>query len=194
MSLEATVLEGRFVRLEPLAERHAEGLREAIRDGELWKLPATLVPHPDEVSRFIAEALDAHSQGVQLAFATVDKGSGRIAGSTRFMNVRLPHLRTEIGFTFLGRSWQRTRINTEAKLLMLAHAFEQLGLNRVELLTDSLNTTSRTAIARLGAQQEGVLRSHMLMRGGRVRDSVIFSIIREEWPGVRARLSGKLGY
>jgi N-acetyltransferase len=193
MSLEASVLEGRFVRLEPLAERHAEGLREAIRDGELWKLHVTLVPHPDEVPQFIAEALDAHSQGQELPFATVDKVGGRIAGSTRFMKVQLPHKRTEIGFTFLGKSWQRTRINTEAKLLMLTHAFEHLGMNRVELLTDYLNTASRNAILRLGAKQEGVLRSHMVMRGGRIRDSVIFSIVRDEWPDVRERLSGKLG-
>src|SRR6185436_14956258 len=109
-----------------------------------------------------------------------DRASGELAGSTRFMAVRLPFKRLEIGFTFLARSFQRTALNTEAKLLMLTHAFERLGLNRVEFLTDVLNTRSRAAIARLGATQEGVLRQHMVMRDGRVRDTVIFSITAPE--------------
>lgn len=192
MTLEATQLEGQFVRLEPLAERHCAGLREAIADGELWKLQVTLVPHLADVPQFITNALEAYAKGTELAFATIDKATGRIAGSTRFMKVDIAHRRGEIGFTFLAKSLQRTRINTEAKLLMLGHAFEQLDFNRVELLTDVLNETSRAAIARLGAAQEGVLRNHMVMRDGRVRDSVVYSIIRSEWPGIKLRLAARL--
>jgi N-acetyltransferase len=127
-----------------------------------------------------------------LAFAIIDKGTHKIAGSTRFMKANLPNKRAEIGFTFLGKSWQKTRINTEAKLLMLSHAFETMGLNRIELLTDYLNTRSRNAILRLGAKEEGILRNHMVMPDGRVRDSVIYSIINHEWAGVKQHLNFKL--
>lgn len=186
--LTAVQLEGQFVRLEPLEPRHCAGLRDAIADGELWKLHVTLVPHMDDVPQFITNAHEAHAKGVELAFATIDKSTGRIAGSTRFMKLEPAHRRGEIGFTFLAKSFQRTRINTEAKLLMLEHAFEQLGFNRVELLTDVLNETSRNAISRLDAKQEGVLRNHMVMRDGRVRDSVVYSIISSEWPAIKLRL------
>ena len=190
--LTAVPLEGQFVRLEPLEHRHCAGLCDAIADGELWKLHVTLVPHVDDVPQFIANAHDAYKKGIELAFATIDKSTGRIAGSTRFMKLELAHRRGEIGFTFLAKSFQRTRVNTEAKLLMLEHAFEQLGFNRVELLTDVLNTTSRAAITRLGATQEGILRNHMIMRDGRVRDSVVYSIISSEWPGIKQKLKAKL--
>jgi RimJ/RimL family protein N-acetyltransferase len=190
--LRPVVLEGEHVRLEPLEQRHHDGLCEAVRDGELWNLQVTLVPHPRDVAGFVEQALQARAAGDQLAFATVDTATGRVAGSTRFMAVNLPYRRLEIGFTFLGRSWQRTAANTEAKLLMLTHAFEELGLNRVEFLTDFRNDTSRAAIARLGATQEGVLRSHMVMRDGFVRDSVLFSITAAEWPAARQRLVAAL--
>ena len=193
MKIEAIVLEGKYVRLEPLTAVHRNGLREAISDGELWKLHVTLVPHPDKIDEFLNNANLAHESGDGLAFATIDKVTNRIAGSTRFMKANLPNKRIEIGFTFLGKSWQRTRINTEAKLLMLTHAFEVLDLNRVELLTDYLNNTSRQAIMRLGAKEEGTLRNHMVMPDGRVRDSVLYSIIKNEWPGVRQHLTMKLG-
>ena len=190
--LRPVVLEGEHVRLEPLAQRHHDGLCDAVRDGELWNLQVTLVPHPRDVAAFLEQALGAQAAGDQLAFATIDAASGRVAGSTRFMSVNLPYRRLEIGFTFLGRSWQRTAANTEAKLLMLTHAFEELGLNRVEFLTDFRNDASRAAIGRLGATQEGVLRSHMVMRDGFVRDSVLFSITAAEWPAVRQRLAAAL--
>jgi RimJ/RimL family protein N-acetyltransferase len=190
--LESQSLNGQFVRLEPLSPAHQPGLCEAIADGELWNLHVTLVPHPRDVPRFIDDALQAHARGEELAFATIDAASGRVIGSTRFMKFTPLHRRVEIGFTFLARSFQRTRANSEAKLLMLSHAFERLGLNRVELLTDFLNDTSRAAIARLGARQEGVLRSHMVMRDGRVRDSVIFSIVAPEWPELKRALQQKL--
>jgi N-acetyltransferase len=192
MKLEPVTLEGRFVRLEPLAEEHADGLCEAIADGELWKLPVTTVPHPDEVPAFIADAHLRLSRGRDLAFATIDLATGRVAGSTRFMKIVLPDKRLEIGYTFLGKSWQRTRINTEAKLLMLGHAFEMMKLNRVELMTDATNRVSRTAIARIGAKEEGILRRHMVMRDGRIRDSVMYSIVAEEWPAIREDLERRL--
>ena len=193
MKLEPITLEGKYVRLEPLGMQHQEGLCNAIRDGELWKLFVTLLPHPDNIDQFIEDAIQAHGHGDGLAFATIDKTTGQVAGSTRFMKANLPYLRTEIGYTFLGKQWQRTRINTEAKLLMLTHAFESLDINRVEFLTDYLNHTSRQAILRLGAKQEGILRNHMVMPDGRIRDSVMFSIIRNEWPGIKQHLSTKLG-
>src|SRR5690606_6049058 len=193
MSLEKVTLEGRHVRLEPLSADHQQGLYQAISDGALWELFVTLVPHTDQLPQFYEKAQADFLAGDGLTFATIDKESGHVAGSTRFMRASMPNKRIEIGFTFLGKAWQKTHINTEAKLLMLEHAFEHLGMNRVELLTDYLNANTRRAILRLGAREEGVLRSHMIMPDGRVRDSVIFSIIRHEWPGVRQNLSHKLG-
>ena len=192
MKIESITLEGKFVRLEPLSLDHKDGLCKAIYDGELWKLYVTLVPHPDNINDFITNAQKANESGDGLTFATIDKKTKQIAGSTRFMKANLPYKRVEIGYTFLGESWQKTRINTEAKLLMLTHAFESLGLNRVEFLTDYLNNTSRQAILRLGAKEEGILRNHMVMPGGRVRDSVLYSIIENEWPGIKQHLSNKL--
>lgn len=192
MQIEKATLDGGRVRLEPLAPNHAPGLIEAIRDGELWKLPVTLVPHPGEVPAFIAAADAAFQERRELAFATVDRASGRIAGSTRFRCIERAHRRVEIGFSFLGHSWQRTHVNTEAKYLMLRHAFEHWGCNRVELLTDALNAPSRAAILRLGAREEGVLRQHMVMRDGRLRDSVIYSLISSEWAEARAALEDRL--
>lgn len=192
MKIEKIILEGRDVRLEPLDRSHAAGLADAIRDGELWKIGVTVVPHPDDLEGFFSHAENAFAAQREFAFATIDKRSGRIAGSTRFRAIEIGHRRVEIGFTFLGKSWQRTAVNTEAKYLMLGHAFETWGCNRVELLTDVLNTASRRAIARIGAKEEGVLRSHMVMRDGRIRDSVIFSITGGEWPLVKSALEEKM--
>ena len=194
MKFTPTTLEGKFVRLEPLSIHHKQGLCDAIRDGELWNLYVTLVPHPNAIDEFFANVQIALENNEGLAFATIDKATNKIAGSTRFMKANLPNKRVEIGFTFLGKSWQKTQINTEAKLLMLTPAFETMGLNRVELLTDYLNTTSRNAILRLGAKEEGVLRNHMVMPDGRVRDSVIYSIIKNEWAGVKQHLNAKLNF
>ncbi len=190
--IPATVLDGAGVRLEPLGAQHADGLRAAVRDGALWDLHVTLVPRPEAVDEFIAQAAEAHATGYGLAFATVDKASGKIAGSTRYLNANLRYKRVEIGNTFLGATWQQTRINTEAKLLMLTYAFETLAVNRVEFVTDYLNRPSRNAILRLGAKEEGILRNHMVMPDGRIRDSVMFSIIRNEWAGIRQHLEWKL--
>jgi len=192
MKIEPITLEGKYVRLEPLSIIHRDGLCDAISDGELWKLHVTLVPQIDKIDEFLSNAQEAHEAGDGLTFATIDKSTNQIAGSTRFMKANLPNKRIEIGFTFLGKTWQKTRINTEAKLLMLTHAFEHLGLNRVELLTDCLNDKSRRAILRIGAKEEGVLRNHMVMPDGRIRDSAIYSIIKNEWPGIKQHLLFKL--
>ncbi len=192
MKFEKVTLVGDHVRLEPLAENHLEGLCSAISDGELWKLFFTLVPHPKSIEGFYADACQAHTSGNGLVFATIDQVTNEVVGSTRFMKADIPNNRVEIGFTFIRASSQKTKINTEAKLLMLSHAFESLKLNRVEFLTDYLNTRSRNAILRLGSKQEGILRSHMVMPDGRIRDSVLFSIIENEWAGIKQGLEYKL--
>lgn len=192
MPFENVTLEGASVRLEPLSEIHRTELIEAISDGQLWKLFVTLVPRIEEIDAFIDNAKSAWANGDGLAFATIDKVSGRVVGSTRFMKANIPNKRVEIGFTFLAHSYQKTQINTEAKLLMLTHAFETMGFIRVEFLTDYFNTTSRNAILRLGAKKEGILRNHMVMPDGRVRDSVLFSITNHEWAGVKQNLLFKL--
>ncbi len=193
MQIEKAVLEGNLLRLEPLSPVHSQGMTAAILDGELWMIPVTLVPQPAELDGFFAAAEAAFSNQSELAFAIIDKASNTIAGSTRFRNINIAHKRVEIGFTFLGKSWQRTHVNTEAKYLMLRHAFEHWQFNRVEFVTDVLNTTSRNAIIRIGGREEGILRNHMIMRGGRIRDSVMYSITSEEWPAVRHTLEQKLG-
>lgn len=192
MKLEKVTLTGRRVRLEPLAERHLPGLADAIRDGALWQIPVTFVPHPDHLPGFLYDAEQAHAAGRELTFATIDVARGAIVGSTRFRCAEPVHHRVEIGFTFLSASSQRSYVNTEAKYLMLRHAFEHWRCNRVELLTDARNTKSRAAIARLGAQQEGILRSHMVMRDGHVRDSIMFSLIGSEWSTIKRSLEAKL--
>ncbi|MFD9727061.1 GNAT family N-acetyltransferase [Streptomyces sp. NPDC059072] len=185
-------LVGERVRLEPLGHRHHDGLCEAIRDGKLWELPVTIVPHPDQVPAFIDDALAAREEGTQLPYATVDLTTGRIAGSTRLMVIDNRFRRLEIGFTFLGASRQGTGINTEAKLLMLTHAFEAMEMNRVEILTDVRNARSRAAIERLGATHEGVLRHHMQMPDGWIRDTAVYSVIRPEWPEVKRALAARV--
>jgi RimJ/RimL family protein N-acetyltransferase len=192
MKLDKVSLEGRHVRLEPLSESHRDELIETVSDGELWELFVTLVPRVENIDKFIENAISAHDSGDGLAFATIDKASGRVVGSTRFMKANLANKRVEIGFTFIAKSYQKTMINTEAKLLMLTHAFEVMGLNRVEFITDYLNNASRNAILRLGAKEEGIMRNHMIMPDGRVRDSVLFSITNYDWAGVKQNLSYKL--
>ncbi|MFF8262330.1 GNAT family N-acetyltransferase [Streptomyces virginiae] len=183
---------GEKVRLEPLAHRHHDGLCDAVRDGNLWELPVTIVPHPDGIGAFIEEALAAREAGNQIPYATVNLATGAIVGSTRLMAISPRFRRLEIGFTFLGASRQGTGLNTEAKLLMLTHAFEEMGMNRVELLTDVRNARSRAAIAGLGATQEGVLRHHMVMSDGHIRDTAVYSITRPEWPEAKRKLTDRL--
>lgn len=192
MQVEKRLLDGTKVRLEPLEGRHLPALAAAIGDGELWKIPVTFVPHPKDLPQFMSDAENAFIRQREVVYATIEKSSMRVVGSTRFMNIDTTHRRLEIGFTFIAESRQRSPVNTEAKYLMLCHAFEHWECNRVELITDVLNTKSRKAIARIGAQQEGVLRQHMVMRDGRVRDSVLFAIVRSDWPATKAALEAKL--
>jgi RimJ/RimL family protein N-acetyltransferase len=180
------------VELHPLAEAHAGDLSKAVAVDELWRLGVSDLPMPDGMNAYIAEAHLAQSAGKALPFAIIDRATGRAVGSTRFGNFEPAHRRVEIGWTWLGTPWQRTAFNTEAKYLLLMHAFESLDLNRVEFKTDVVNERSRNAILRLGAVEEGVLRRHMVMRNGRVRDSVYYSIVAAEWPAVKANLRGRL--
>jgi len=193
VAVEKVTLSGHGIRLEPLdSERHRAGLEAAIADGDLSALWVTTVPRPDQMDEFFTAAEAAFAAGRELAFATVDAEADRIVGSTRFMAIEPAHRRVEIGSTFLAASSQRTHVNSEAKLLMLTHAFDAWEVNRVELLTDKLNERSRAAIARIGAQPEGILRAHRVMPDGRIRDSAIYSITRPEWPGMQAALAGRL--
>lgn len=188
MTFEPVTLEGRFVRLEPLSRAHLDGLCAVGLEDEIWRWIPTPVTDREGMRRYVEEALAAQAAGTALPFATVERATGRIAGSTRFGAIERAHRRVEIGWTWLGREFRRTALNTEAKLLMLAHAFEAMGCMRVELKTDALNERSRAAIRRLGATEEGVFRRHMLTAGGRARDTVYYSIVDGEWPEVRARL------
>lgn len=192
MDLTPITLEGRHVRLEPLSLDHHPGLCAVGLEPDIWRWTTTHVSSAEDMRQYVETALAWQRAGTALPFATIDRSSGRVIGSTRFANIEPAHLRMEIGWTWLGREWQRTGANTEAKLLMLRHAFETLGALRVELKTDALNERSRAAIRRLGAVEEGTLRSHMLAPGGRVRDSVYYSILAVEWPAVRAGLEAKL--
>ncbi|HEY7766921.1 GNAT family protein [Longimicrobium sp.] len=192
MRVEKTTLRGSRIVLEPLCERHLPGLAAAIEDGSLWEIPVTVVPHPRDLGPFLHDARAQFAAGSELAFTIVDGASGAVVGSTRFRSIAAAHRRVEIGFTFIARTWQRTYANTEAKYLMMAHAFKRWRCNRVEFVTDVLNTASRRALARIGAREEGVLRSHMVMRDGRIRDSAVYSVVAAEWPRVRDGLRGRL--
>ena len=192
MKLEPVTLEGRSVRLEPLAASHHAALCEVGLDAELWRLIPYRVSTVDEMRDYIGSALEAQAAGTAIPFATVERASGRVIGSTRYMNIDPANRRVEIGATWLAKPWQRTAMNTEAKYLMLRHAFETLGCIRVELKTDALNQQSRQAILRIGAREEGTLRQHMVTWSGRLRDTVYYSILDSEWPGVKANLEGKL--
>jgi RimJ/RimL family protein N-acetyltransferase len=185
-------LEGRHVRLEPLSQQHAESLIAAADDGQLWKSTVTIVPASETMGSYIDSALHAQAQDRELPFVIVWKDSEQVVGTTRFYDIALEEGRAAIGYTWLSLSAQRTAVNTEAKLLLLTHAFEFWKCIRVELITDVLNQQSRDAILRLGATQEGILRNHMLMPNGRIRDSVCFSIIAAEWPEVKAGLTARL--
>jgi len=193
MEISPVILEGQHVRLEPLSTAYEESLIAAACDGELWNSTVTTVPSRATMAAYIASALDGQSAGRELPFVIIRTPLGQVVGSTRFFRIERDHRRVEIGYTWLAASAQRTGVNTEAKLLLLTHAFERLQCIRVEFVTDVLNQQSRTAILRLGAKQEGVLRNHMVMPGGRYRDSVCFSIIEAEWPEVKANLEAKLG-
>jgi RimJ/RimL family protein N-acetyltransferase len=192
MTLDAVTLEGRFVRLEPLAPTHAGPLSAVGLDPDLWKWTTISLRTPEEVQAYVQSAIDDRAAGRALPFATIERATGAAIGCTRFMNISLSDKRVEIGSTWVAGPWQRTPVNTEAKLLMLRHAFDTLGCIRVELKTDCLNERSRNAIKRIGGVEEGILRQHMITASGRLRDTVYYSILDREWPAVRARLETRL--
>ena len=192
MMVTPVTLEGRQVRLEPLAKAHLAGLAQVGLDEELWRWIPTPVKTAEEMAGYMETALQEQERGVALPFAILEKATGRAIGSTRYGNIDRTHHRVEIGWTWVAREWQRTAMNTEAKYLLLKHAFETLGCMRVELKTDSLNERSRAAILRLGAREEGIFRNHMITASGRIRHTVYFSIIDSEWPAVKGRLEAIL--
>jgi RimJ/RimL family protein N-acetyltransferase len=218
MDISPVTLKGHFIRLEPMTFAHEQPLIAAAADGELWNTNVTIIPRAEGMKDYIQYAVDGLAQGNQLPFVIVGNAgaqarprgpqpgspagvgrsgraqdfTGEIVGTTRFYEIFPNDRKAAIGYTWLARSAQRTPVNTEAKLLLLTHAFETWQLVRVELITDVRNEQSRAAILRLGAKQEGILRKHLILPSGRVRDSVVFSITDDEWPEVKAGLAARL--
>jgi len=187
MRVEPVVLTGETLQLEPLRQEHAQGLYNRGRSADDWRyMPRACFIDMADTRQWIDEAIEAPGQ---LPFAIVEKAKKKVIGSTRYLNIRPEHRSLEIGWTWLGQQWQRTTANTEAKLLLLSHAFDRLGCVRVEFKTDARNARSQRALERIGATREGVLRKHMIVQGNFARDSVYFSVIDSDWPEVRERLT-----
>lgn len=192
MNVESVALESEFVRLEPLRIEHLPDLCAVGLDETIWLWTANVVKNESDMRRYVETALDKANRKISLPFATIEKSSNKIVGSTRFGNIDPKNRRAEIGWTWINPAWQRTVINTAAKRLMLAHAFETWKCLRVELKTDALNEKSRNAIRRLGASEEGTLRRHLITETGRVRDTVYYSILDSEWRAVKENLDRRL--
>ncbi len=190
--IEPITLTGLKVVLEPLSLEHLEGMANAVKDGELWKLWFTSIPAPETAEAYIKTALEMRENAGAMPFIVRDRESNKIIGSTRYFNVDEGNQRLEIGYTWYSESYQRTAVNSECKYLLLSHAFEKLEAIAVEFRTHWHNQKSRAAIARLGAKQDGVLRNHQKNADGGYRDTVVFSIINQEWPAVRRSLMFKL--
>jgi RimJ/RimL family protein N-acetyltransferase len=189
--LSPVTLSGQHARLEPLSQAHRDGLTEAVKDGELWKLWYTFVPGPEDMAKEIDRRLGLQTAGTMLPFTVFD-ADGRIAGMSTYMNVDAANRRVEIGSTWYAKRVQRSGLNTQCKLLLLAHAFETLDCIAVEFRTHFFNHQSRRGIERLGAKQDGILRSHQIAPNGTLRDTVIYSIVAAEWPTVKAHLTYQL--
>jgi RimJ/RimL family protein N-acetyltransferase len=192
MKIEPVILEGESVKLAPLESEYLEELWEVASDESLWLWTANIIKSKEDLRSYIETALDEKARKVSLPFVTINKSANKIVGSTRFGNIDVKNRRVEIGWTWINPEWQRSVVNTEAKLLMLTHAFESWNCVRVELKTDALNAKSGNAILRLGAKEEGILRRHQITDAGRFRDTVYFSIIDSEWQTVKANLINKL--
>jgi RimJ/RimL family protein N-acetyltransferase len=190
--LEPLTLTGRFVRLEPLSLSHLDDLTVVGLDPELWRWIPSQVGTREEMGRYIETALAERGAGISLPFAVIHLESGRAIGSTRYGAINLPNRRLEIGWTWYAPAYQRTPVNTECKLLLLTHAFETLGMIRVEFKTDALNDKSRNALLRIGAVQEGIFRKHLICDSGRIRDTVYFAILDTEWPAKKRALQVRL--
>ena len=189
--LEPVTLRGEYARLEPLSHDHRDGLTEAVKDGELWKLWYTSVPKPENMTKEIDRRLALQAAGVMLPFTVFD-ADGKIAGMTTYMNVDTPNRRVEIGSTWYAKRVQRSALNTQCKLLLLMYAFEKLDCIAVEFRTHFFNHASRRGIERLGAKQDGILRNHQIAPNGTLRDTVVYSILPGEWPTVKAHLTYQL--
>jgi N-acetyltransferase len=192
MAWSPVVLEGTVVRLEPLALHHLDALCAVGLEPSLWALTTSRIATRGDMQRYVEAALGEQAVGSALPFATVERATNTVVGSTRYGNIVPQHRRAEIGWTWIAPRWQRTAVNTEAKYLMLRHAFDVMACRRVELKTSALNARSRAAMLRIGATEEGTLRRHMVQPDGSARDSVYFSVIDEEWPAVRKRLEEML--
>lgn len=190
--LPPVTLEGEIVRLEPLALAHAAALAEAGLHPELWRLQPEPVESADDMRRYVERALASQAAGACLPFAIVRRVDGQVIGATRYMDIALPHKRLEIGATWLTPASQRSGANTEAKYLLLQHAFETIGIMRVVFKTEVTNLQSRQAILRIGGVEEGVFRKHLIAQSGRTRDMVYFAILDEDWPAAKARLLARL--
>lgn len=190
--LKPVTLTGKIVRLEPLAQSHHDDLVTATQDGELHRLWYTSAPSPENMQQEIARRLGLHAAGTMLPFAVIDATTKKAVGMTTYMNIDVPNRRVEIGSTWYAKSVQRTGLNTEAKLLLLAHAFDTLDCIAVEFRTHFLNQQSRRAIERLGAKLDGILRNHSLAANGTLRDTVVYSVIASEWPTIRTHLQWQL--
>lgn len=190
ISSQPKVLQGQIVVLEPMVLDHVPELEDAARDGELWRLWFTSVPSPGkETQSYVEEALEAHVQGSAMPFVVRDLATETIVGSTRYCNIDTTNVRLEIGYTWYSKRTQRTGVNTDCKMLLLTLAFEHFEVIAVELRTHRLNRASRRAIERLGAVQDGILRSHQRLADGSLRDTVVYSILSTEWPTVKRNLS-----
>jgi N-acetyltransferase len=189
--LEPVSLHGPHAQLKPLSQDHCDGLTEAVKDGELWKLWYTFIPRPEDMRKEIDRRLGLQAAGSMLPFTVVDAG-GKIAGMTTYMNVDAPNRRVEIGSTWYATRVQRSAVNTQCKLLLLTHAFEKLDCIAVEFRTHFFNQQSRRGIERLGAKLDGILRNHQLASNGTLRDTVVYSIIAGEWPTVKVHLNYQL--
>ena len=192
LHIEPVTLSTERLVLRPLSLDDVPALAEAARDGALWEKRTTTVPRPEGFEDYVRKALELQAAGLALPFTTVVREGDRVVGSTRYMNIDATHHRVEIGTTWIAKSWQRSFVNTHAKFLMLRHAFEGLGCLAVELRTHRLNDQSRAAIERLGAKLDGILRQHMIMPDGHVRDTAVYSITRDEWPAVREGLERRM--
>jgi len=190
--VDPVTLTGTHASIEPLGREHEEALQRAVADGELWRLWYTTVPPPEKMDQYIAIALDMRERLDAMPFVIREKSSGEIVGCTRYFNVDATNRRLEIGHTWYSKRVQRGPINTECKLMLLTHAFEKLQCIAVEFRTHWFNHASRTAIERLGAKQDGVLRNHQVLADGSKRDTVVFSIIDGEWPAVKRHLRYQL--
>jgi N-acetyltransferase len=186
--VEPTTLIDRNVRLEPLGLAHEAGLRSAAADGELWNIRITFVPEPDQTRQYIEDALTMREAGSRFAFAVIEDSTGKVLGSTSYHDILPAVKRVEIGYTWYGKSSQRSHVNSTCKLLMMQHAFETLGCHVVGWRTDNFNFASQAAIERLGAKKDGIIRGHAMRRDGTIRDTVMYSLRSGEWPEVKAQL------